>query len=56
MYFHGRPQCAARSLGQIVLASGAHCDFPDRREASQLTRQSLFVYFGAADGTDPVQP
>jgi hypothetical protein len=57
MYFHWRTQWAARCLGEIVLKScGAHFGLRDLWKVCQLTRRSLFVYFGAADGTDAVQP
>ena len=56
MHFHWRTQCAARCLGEIVLKPSAHCDLPDQREVSQLTRRSSLVYLRAADGTDTVQP
>jgi len=57
MYFHWGTQLPARCLGEIVLKSWvAHFGLRDLWKVCQLTRRSLFVYFGAADGTDAVQP
>jgi hypothetical protein len=55
MYFHRRTERAARCLGEIVLVLGPYYGLGDLG-ACQLTPRSPFVYFGAADGIDAVQP